>query len=55
MHGQLVQPFLCFLYYNAATMYYKKISKRNLAHVGMVQCMNALADKVHKQEVPCTQ
>ena len=21
----------------------------------MIQCMNALADKVHKQEVPCTQ
>ena len=21
----------------------------------MVQCMNTLADKVHKQEVPCTQ
>ena len=25
--------------------------KRNLAHIGMVQCMSALADKVHKQEV----
>ena len=33
----------------------KKISKRNLADVGMAQCMNTLADKVHKQEVPCTQ
>ena len=33
----------------------KRFLKRNLAHVGMVQCMNALADKVHKQEVPCTQ
>ena len=31
----------------------KKFLKRNLADVGMVQCMNALADKVHKQEVPC--
>ena len=29
--------------------------KRNLAHVGMAQCMNALADKVQKQEVSCTQ
>ena len=29
--------------------------KRNLAHVGMAQCMNALVDKVHKQEFPCTQ
>ena len=28
--------------------------KRNLAHVGMAQCMNALADRVQKQ-VPCTQ
>ena len=27
----------------------------NLADVGMAQCMNALADKVHKQEVQCTQ
>ena len=33
----------------------KRFLKRNLAHVGMVQCMNALADKVHKQEMPCTQ
>ena len=34
----------------------KKISKRNLTEVGMVQCMNALADKVHKQDVhACTQ
>ena len=31
------------------------ILKRNLADVGMAQCMNALADKVHKQDVPCTQ
>ena len=23
-------------------------------YVGMVQYMNALADKVHKQDVPCT-
>ena len=30
----------------------KRFLKRNLADVGMVQCMNALADKVHKQEVP---
>ena len=29
----------------------KKISKRNLAYVGMVQYMNALADKVQKQDV----
>ena len=29
--------------------------KRNLPHVGMVQCMNALVDKVQKQEVPYTQ
>ena len=34
---------------------HKKISQRNLAHVGMAQCRNALADKVQKQEVPCTQ
>ena len=33
----------------------KRFLKRDLAHVGMVQCMNALVDKVHKQEVPCTQ
>ena len=33
----------------------KRFLKRNLADVGMSQCMNALADKVHKQEVPCTQ
>ena len=26
----------------------KRFIKRNLAHVGMVQCMNALADKVQK-------
>ena len=32
----------------------KRFLKRNLAHVGMAQCMNALADKVQKQEVPCT-
>ena len=25
----------------------KKFLKRNLVHVGMAQCMNALADKVH--------
>ena len=30
----------------------KRFLKRNLADVGMVQCMNALADKVQKQEVP---
>ena len=33
----------------------KRFLKRNLAHVGMVQCMNALADKVQKQDMPCTQ
>ena len=33
----------------------KRFLKRNLAHVGLAQCMNALADKVHKQEVPCLQ
>ena len=33
----------------------KRFLKRNLAHIGIVQCMNTLADKVHKQEVPCTQ
>ena len=33
----------------------KRFQKRNLADVGISQCMNALADKVHKQEVPCTQ
>ena len=26
-----------------------------LLDVGLAQCMYALADKVHKQEVPCTQ
>ena len=41
-------------FYNAQVSI-KRFLKRNLAHVGMVQCMNALADKVHKQEVPCTQ
>ena len=29
--------------------------RRNLADVGMVQCINALADKVQKQDVLCTQ
>ena len=33
----------------------KRFLKINLAHVGMAQCMNALVDKVQKQEVPCTQ
>ena len=33
----------------------KRFLKRNLAHVGMTQCMYALADKVQKQTVPCTQ
>ena len=35
---------------------HKKILKRNLADVGMAQCMNALADEVHvhKQKVSCT-
>ena len=28
----------------------KRFLKRNLAHVGMVQRMNALADKVQKQD-----
>ena len=32
----------------------KRFLKGNLAHVGMAQCMSALADKVQKQEVPCT-
>ena len=34
---------------------HKRFLKRNLAHVGLSQCMNALADKVHvhKQEVAC--
>ena len=31
----------------------KRFLKINLADVGMVQCVNALADKGHKQEVPC--
>ena len=35
--------------------HHKRILKRNLADVGIAQCMNALADKVHKQEKPCTQ
>ena len=35
---------------------HKKISKKKfIAHVGIVQCMNALADKVRKQDVPCIQ
>ena len=33
----------------------KKFLKKNLAHVGMVQFMNTLADKVQKQDMPCTQ
>ena len=37
------------------TSLHKKFLKRNLAIVGMAQCMNALADKVYQQEVPCTQ
>ena len=32
----------------------KRFLKRNLADVAMCQCMNVLADKVHKQEVYCT-
>ena len=37
------------------TSLHKKSSKRNLADVGMAQYINALANKIHKQEVPCTQ
>ena len=37
------------------TTLHKRFLKGNLAHVGMVQCMNALADKVQKQDVPRTQ
>ena len=46
-----------FINERTETSLYKKIPKRYLAdvHVGMAQCMNALADKVHKQEVSCTQ
>ena len=40
---------------NLQTTSLHKDSKGNLADIGMAQCMNALADKVHKQEVPCTQ
>ena len=29
----------------------KRFLKRNLPHVGMAQCMNALVDNVYKQEV----
>ena len=36
------------------TSFRKRFLKRNLADVG-IWLMNALADKVHKQEVPCTQ
>ena len=44
---------ICMSVYTKVSI--KRFLKRNLAHVGMVQCMNVLADKVHKQEVPCTQ
>ena len=37
------------------TSHHKRFLERNLVHVGMAQCMNALADKVQKQGVPCTQ
>ena len=37
------------------TSLHKKISKGNLADAEMAKCMNALAEKIHKQEVPCTQ
>ena len=33
----------------------KRFLKRNVAQVGIAQCMNALAAKVQKKEVPCTQ
>ena len=33
----------------------KDLKKNKLADVGMTQCMNALADKVHEQQTPCTQ
>ena len=36
-------------------VFIKRFQKGNLADVGIAQCMNALADKVQKQEVPCTQ
>ena len=42
-----VQPWV----YIVKQVSIKRFLKRNLAHVGMVQCMNALADKVQKQEV----
>ena len=34
---------------------HKNISKKKSSWCRMTQCMNALADRVHKQEVPCTQ
>ena len=33
----------------------KKRTETSIADVGMAQCMDALADNVHKQEVPFTQ
>ena len=48
-----VTKLLRFLSKNNVSM--NRSLKENLADVGMAQCMNALADKAHKQEVPCTQ
>ena len=45
-------PNSCLQSVELGYSFHKKISKRNLAHVGMAQCMNALVDKVQKQEVP---
>ena len=49
-----VYVFNVAMVYNITQVSIKRFLKRNLANVGMVQCTNALADKVHKQEVPCT-
>ena len=41
---------------NRNKSFIKRFLKRNLANIGMIQYMNnVLADKVHKQRMPCTQ
>ena len=50
-HGQHMKEINYFFIKKEQKQFFKKrFIKRNLANVGMSQCMNTLADKVHKQE-----
>ena len=48
---------LCFEFITQiiVLIFIQRFPKKILAHVGMPQCNNTLADKVQKQKVPCTQ